>query len=201
MTSTCCATAAMGKVFDGVRAPSTFGTFLRTFTFGHVRQLDAVASRILAGLAAVGAAAAGRDRGDGLRRYRRHHPRGPRVQEAGRRVRLLRRQGHERAARGPVLADLRPGDRGGSRLRKGNAVSGHGAARLIGDAVGRRRRSGGARAGDGPGRLRLLPPRRHRRRPRAKAWFSVTVRKDPAVKAIAGIPEHAWTTIKYPRAI
>jgi hypothetical protein len=29
------------------------GTFLRTFTFGHVRQLDAVAARVVAGLAAV----------------------------------------------------------------------------------------------------------------------------------------------------
>lgn len=27
----------MGKVFSGVRAPSTLGTFLRTFAFGHVR--------------------------------------------------------------------------------------------------------------------------------------------------------------------
>jgi hypothetical protein len=42
----------MGRVFAGVRAPSTLGTFLRTFTFGHVRQLDAVASRLLANLAA-----------------------------------------------------------------------------------------------------------------------------------------------------
>ncbi len=31
-----------------VMAPSTIGTFLRTFTFGHVRQLDAVCSRVLA---------------------------------------------------------------------------------------------------------------------------------------------------------
>jgi len=30
-----------------VMAPSTIGTFLRTFTFGHVRQLDAVLSRLL----------------------------------------------------------------------------------------------------------------------------------------------------------
>src|SRR5829696_10183344 len=30
----------MGRLFDGVRAPSTLGTFLRCFTFGHVRQLD-----------------------------------------------------------------------------------------------------------------------------------------------------------------
>ena len=43
----------MAKVFTGVRAPSTVGTFLRTFTFGHVRQLDAVSLRVLAGLASV----------------------------------------------------------------------------------------------------------------------------------------------------
>jgi hypothetical protein len=43
----------MGRVFDDVRAPSTLGTFLRAFTFGHVRQLDAVAARLLARLAAA----------------------------------------------------------------------------------------------------------------------------------------------------
>src|SRR5665213_3218095 len=29
----------MGRLVTGVRAPSTLGTFLRSFTFGHVRQL------------------------------------------------------------------------------------------------------------------------------------------------------------------
>src|SRR3954452_7563227 len=41
----------MGRVFDHAYAPSTLGSFLRSFTFGHVRQLDAVASRFLAALA------------------------------------------------------------------------------------------------------------------------------------------------------
>src|SRR5450756_1932352 len=41
---------AMGRLFTAVRAPSTLGTFLRAFTFGHVRQLDAVASRFLINL-------------------------------------------------------------------------------------------------------------------------------------------------------
>ena len=41
----------MGRLFTGVRAPSTLGTFLRSFTFGHVRQLDAVASRFVIALA------------------------------------------------------------------------------------------------------------------------------------------------------
>src|SRR5450631_2574264 len=41
---------AMGKIFDRPYAPSTLGSFLRAFTFGHVRQLDAVASRFLTAL-------------------------------------------------------------------------------------------------------------------------------------------------------
>ena len=40
----------MGRVFEP-DAPSTLGSFLRAFTFGHVRQLDAVASRFLIALA------------------------------------------------------------------------------------------------------------------------------------------------------
>src|SRR5882757_7315732 len=31
----------MARLFTGVRAPSTLGTFLRAFRFGHARQLDA----------------------------------------------------------------------------------------------------------------------------------------------------------------
>jgi hypothetical protein len=42
---------AMGRLFVGARAPSTLGTFLRAFSFGHVRQLDAVSARFVAGLA------------------------------------------------------------------------------------------------------------------------------------------------------
>jgi hypothetical protein len=41
----------LGRLFKGVREPSTLGTFLHSFTFGHVRQLDAVAADVLAGLA------------------------------------------------------------------------------------------------------------------------------------------------------
>ena len=32
----------IGRLFAGVRAPSTLGTFLRSFTHGNVQQLDAV---------------------------------------------------------------------------------------------------------------------------------------------------------------
>ncbi|MEN3124173.1 IS1380 family transposase, partial [Janibacter sp. LM] len=40
----------MSRLFGGVRAPSTLGTFLRSFTHGHVQQLDAINAGLLAGL-------------------------------------------------------------------------------------------------------------------------------------------------------
>src|SRR3954447_26059626 len=43
----------MGRMFTGAYAPSTLGSFLRSFTFGHIRQLDAVAARFLLALAGV----------------------------------------------------------------------------------------------------------------------------------------------------
>lgn len=42
---------AMGKLFDRPYAPSTLGSFLRSFSFGHVRHVDAVASRFTLALA------------------------------------------------------------------------------------------------------------------------------------------------------
>ncbi len=40
------------RVFTHAYAPSTLGSFLREITFGHVRQLDAVAARFLTRLVA-----------------------------------------------------------------------------------------------------------------------------------------------------
>jgi hypothetical protein len=42
---------AMGGLFTGLRAPSMLGSFLRSFTHGHVKQLHAVARRFLPELA------------------------------------------------------------------------------------------------------------------------------------------------------
>src|SRR3954468_14772075 len=42
----------MGQLFGAVYAPSTLGSFLREFTFGHVRQLDSAARSLLVSLAA-----------------------------------------------------------------------------------------------------------------------------------------------------
>src|SRR5450756_26148 len=99
----------MGRVLTAGRAPSTLGTFLRSFTFGHVRQLDAVACRVLVNLAArtpllVGADQVaylvGADQQGDLR-----------AQEAGRRVRVFQGQGLERVARDLLDAGLGAGDR------------------------------------------------------------------------------------------
>jgi hypothetical protein len=43
----------MSRLFAKAYAPSTLGSFLRSFTFGHVRQLDAVASRFLIAIAGL----------------------------------------------------------------------------------------------------------------------------------------------------
>src|SRR5260221_7932970 len=42
---------AMGEMFAGVRAPSTLGSFLRSFTWGNVRQLEKAGGELLAELA------------------------------------------------------------------------------------------------------------------------------------------------------
>src|SRR3954453_23068026 len=48
--STWSAPGGMKTLFDRVYAPSTVGTLLREFTFGHARQLDSVLADHLAGL-------------------------------------------------------------------------------------------------------------------------------------------------------
>ena len=68
-----------------VMAPSTVGAFLRSFTFGHTRQLDRLTETVL--FKGVGGwSGPGRwadDHGPGL-----HGLRGPRLPQAGRRLRL-----------------------------------------------------------------------------------------------------------------
>jgi hypothetical protein len=52
----------MGRLFEQVRAPSTLETFLRSSSFGHIRQLDAVAAGFLARLAGASPVLTGADR-------------------------------------------------------------------------------------------------------------------------------------------
>jgi len=130
---------AMGRLFTGVRAPSTLGTFLRTFTFGHVRQLDAVASRLLVALAGQVPLLAGADElayldvDDTLRQTYGYAKAG-----AGRGY--TGGEGPQRAARGRLDAVVGAGDR---RCPAPEGVDELGA----GGAPVRRRRPGHGQAG------------------------------------------------------
>ena len=94
-------------------APSTVGSFLRTFTFGHARQLEAVLARTLA--RAWGLCRPRRQAADG--RSGLHDLRGPRQAQGRRRVRLHQGAGlspaagrtrrHPRSARRPHAQRLR----------------------------------------------------------------------------------------------
>jgi len=52
---------AMPELFGGIRAPSTLGAFLRSFTWGNVLQLEKVSRLVLAGLARRAPLLAGKD--------------------------------------------------------------------------------------------------------------------------------------------
>src|SRR5687767_7429657 len=73
----------MSRVCTGAYAPSTLGSFLRAFAFGHVRQLDAVASRFLVSSPTHRTARRPRRHRSGAARPRRHHRRGARLRQAG----------------------------------------------------------------------------------------------------------------------
>ena len=77
--------ATAGVLGHRVMAPSTFGTFLRVFTFGHVRQLEAVIGKALRAGLVVGCRPRRRGVGD---RHRLDDLRSRRPRQARRRVRL-----------------------------------------------------------------------------------------------------------------
>jgi hypothetical protein len=195
---------AMPRVFGGVRAPSTLGTYLRSFGYGQVAQLDAVAARVLAGLAdRVPGLVAGADHRDGIafvdvddtvRQVHGYAKQGAAFGYSG--VRGLNAQlatvSSPTAA--PVIA--------AARLRGGDTASGRGGGPLLARALATARRSGVA------GRVLVRADAAYYRHGfvaaalRAGAWFSVTVPNNVAVRtAIAAIPEQAWTPIRYPHAV
>jgi DDE family transposase len=189
----------MGRLFTGVRAPSTLGTFLRSFRFGHVRQLDAVAARFLAGLARhaplLGAAPVVYvDVDDTVRATFGYAKQGTGYGYTGVKGLNALLATASAPSSAPVIV--------ATRLRKGSANSARGAARLVADAI-KTTQSAGV---DGPIIVRadsayyghdvISATRRH------GARFSITARKNQAVAAaIDAIPQDAWTPIRYPSAV
>ena len=193
----------MGKVFTNAYAPSTLGSFLRAFTFGHVRQLDAVAGRFLTGLAASTPVVAGVDDyalvdiDDTILEVHGYGKQGSGYGYSG--VRGLN----------AILATLTTKDTApvivAQRLRKGSCGSPRGAKRLVTDALATvkklRTHPAGAKilvradsAFYGRGGVGAAV--------RAGAQVSVTVRLDLRVKAaIAAIGDDAWQAIEYTNAV
>jgi len=191
---------AMGTLFRGVRAPSTLGTFLRSFTFGHVRQLDAVASRLLINLAGRAPLLTGADElayvdiDDTLRQTYGYAKQG-----AGRGYTGVKGLNALLAivstpASAPVIA--------AARLRKGSTNSARGAQRFVTDALITATKAGAT------GVLVLRADSAYYGHDviaaalRRGARFSITARHDKAVRrAIASITPDAWTTINYTNAV
>jgi hypothetical protein len=199
----------MGRVFKNAYAPSTLGSFLRSFAFGHVRQLDAVACRFLTGLAretpllAPGEDSDDRvmvDIDDTIIEVHGYAKQGSAYGYSG--VRGLNALLATASTPGtaPVVV--------AQRLRKGSCGSPRGAARLVADALKTTSKLTGAGKTSPGGRPLVRADSAFYGHPtvaaalRAGADVSVTVRLDPKVKAaIATIGEEAWTPIEYTDAV
>ena len=210
----------MGRLFDQVRAPSTLGTFLRTFTFGHVRQLDAIAARLLVDLAAHTPLLPDADQvcfidiDDTVKQTYGYTKQGAGYGYSGVKGLNALIAVVSTPTSAPVIA--------ATRLRKGKVNSARGAARLVTDALKvtqniRKQsaskghgKSHGKDAGSGPGSGLVLVRMDSAfytadvvaAARRSGAKVSITARMNKAVTAaITGIEETAWTPIKYPHAI
>ena len=190
----------MGRVFAGLRAATTLGTHLRGYRFGHVRQLDAVAARLLANLATLSPILDGADQvayvdiDDTIRETHGYQKQGAAYGYSG--VKGLNALVATIATptSAPVIA--------ATRLRKGNVASARGAARLISDTLATLRRA------TTPGLVVVRADSAYFGHDTIAAittggaTFSITARMNAAVtKAIASIEEAAWTPIRYPHAI
>jgi hypothetical protein len=172
-------------------AASTVGTWLRSLTFGHVRQLDAVTETALTRAWRSGA-------GPGNK---------PLVIDVDSTICEVHGDAKQGAAYGytrqlglhPLLATrAETGEILHARMRKGSAGSGRGAQRFVRETIGRVRRAGATgrlifRADAGFWSRKVIKACTDH-----KAQFSITVARQPVITgAIEQIPEDAWVDIAY----
>ncbi len=175
-----------------VMAPSTLGTFLRAFTFGHVRQLDKVCAETLRRAWAVGA-------GPGE---------GPMTIDLDSTICEVHGKQKQGAAYGytrvlgyhPILATRADtGEVLHARLRKGSSQ--RGANRFVEELIARVRRAGATsalvvRADSGFWSYKLIDTL-----DRLRVGWSITVNINPSIRAcIHALGDEAWTPIDYPDA-
>jgi hypothetical protein len=197
----------MKTLFGGVYAPSTIGTLLREFTFGHARQLESVLRQHLAALCERVELLPGSDErvfvdiDSLLRPVYGHAKQGASYGHTKISGKQILRKGLSplvttisTEAGAPVIA--------GARLRAGRANSAKGAARMIAQAVATARAAGGTgevvvRGDSAYGTGVLAAACR-----RVGARFSLAVTKNRTVAAaIAAIDDDAWTPVSYPGAV
>jgi hypothetical protein len=175
----------------GVRAPSTLGTFLRSFTWGHNAQLDRVFGESLARAWAAGAGP-----GDGpvtldvdssiCETYG--------LAKQGARFGYTRVRGYH-----PLIASVAgTGEVVGVRLRGGNSHSGRGAASFLTQVFNRVRRAGAT----GPMVLRadsgFYNHNVTEACDRAQVSYSITAKLYKGLHdLIAAVEEEAWVPIPY----
>jgi hypothetical protein len=197
----------MRSLFTGVYAPSTLGSFLRTFTHGHVRQLQAAARDTLVGLAARTPILAGADVltfvdiDSMLRRVYGKQKQGIGFGHA-------KVGGYNVWLRGynPLIATLSTPLSApviaATRLRSGNAGSARGAANMIAEAITTARACGASgeivvRADSAFYAKAVITGCRRR-----GVRFSVTTRIDAKIRAACdSIGDDEWIDIKYPQAV
>ena len=175
-----------------IKAPSTLGTFLRSFRWGHVRQLDQVSRELLAQAWVVGA-------GPG------NDPLTIDLDSTVCETYGLAKEGAQRhtyaGQRGyhPLLAVAAvTGEVLMARLRKGRANTARGAAHFLRETVGRVRYAGATgpltvRADSGFYTHAMVAISR-----KLDVRFSITVRQHPQLRnIIEAISETEWTPIPY----
>jgi len=198
---------AMAALFAGIRAPSTLGSHLRAYTWGHVAQLEKVHRLLLAELARQAPLLPGAqvlafvDIDSSQKRvfgYKKQGARFGYTKIAGRQLAVRGLNPLVAAISTPLAAPVIAA----TRLRGGNAHSVRGAASFAAGAV---------RTARGCGCTAMIIVRMdsayyaagvlHAIR-RAGARFSVTVPHNTHLAAaIAAVPADAWTPVRYPRAL
>lgn len=197
----------MTTLFGGVYAPSTIGTLLREFTFGHARQLESVLRTHLTALADRVELLPGSDKqvyldiDSLLRPVYGHAKQGAsygHTKIAGKQV--------LRKGLSPLAAVLSTDDCApviaGMRLRSGKTGSGKGAGHMVTGAIATARAAGAAgkilvRGDSAYGTRKVV-----RACLRSGAEFSLVMTKNAAIKkAIDAIDENAWTPVQYPNAV
>jgi hypothetical protein len=197
----------MPQLFAEVYAPATLGQFLREFSHGHCLQLASVARVHLVNLVQRTGLLPGIetqvyvDIDSLLRPVYGHAKQGASFGHTKIAGRQVLRRGLSPLATTISTADGAPVV-AGIRLRAGKAGSGKGAASMVREAIGV------ARAAGASGQILVRGDSAYGNHAvvgacvKAGVRFSVVLTKNRAVnRAIATIPEHAWTPVHYPGAV